>query len=137
MYQYSSFQKSKKRVFISFDYDHDSDLKTLLIGQSRLEGSPFEISDWSVKYELSGDWKAKVREKIKKVNVVAVICGEHTDTCSGVNAEVKIIQEEEKSYFLLKGRKDKTCKKPNTAKPSDKIYSWTWENLKLLIHGNR
>ena len=68
MNYYESFQKSKKRVFISFDYDHDSDLKTLLIGQSRLEDSPFEISDWSVKYELSGDWKAKVRDKIKKVN---------------------------------------------------------------------
>jgi len=137
MSQYSSFQKSKKRVFISFDYDHDSDLKTLLIGQSRLEDSPFEISDWSVKHELSGDWKAKVREKIKKVNTVAVICGENTDTCSGVNAEVKITQEEEKSYFLLKGRKDKTCKKPKDAKSSDKIYNWTWKNLKLLIHGNR
>lgn len=32
----------------------------------RLEDSPFDISDWSVKHELSGDWKAKVREKIKK-----------------------------------------------------------------------
>lgn len=136
-YQYSSFKKSKKRVFISFDYDHDSDLRTLLIGQSRNEDSPFEIADWSIKHELTGDWKAKVREKVRKVDVVTVICGEHTDTCSGVNAEVKITQEEEKSYFLLNGRKDKDCKKPNAAKPNDKIYKWTWDNLKLLIHGNR
>jgi len=137
MYQYSSFQKAKKRVFISFDYDHDSDLKNLLVGQARNEDSPFDIADWSVKDELTGDWKAKVREKIRKVDVVAVICGEYTDSASGVNAEVKITQEEEISYFLLEGRSDKDCKKPKTAKPSYKIYKWTWDNLKKLIHGKR
>jgi len=137
MYNYSSFQKAKKRVFISFDYDHDSDLKNLLVGQARNEDSPFDIADWSVKYELTGDWKAKVREKIKKVNVVAVICGEYTDTASGVNAEVKITQEEKIPYFLLWGRSNKKCKKPKNAKPSDKIYKWTWDNLKRLIHGKR
>ena len=132
-----STQKTKKRVFISFDYDHDNDLKIFLVGQAKNDDSPFEISDWSVKEELTGDWKKKVREKIKKVGVVAVICGEHTDTASGISAELKIAQEEEKDYFLLKGRNKKTCKKPKAAKNSDKIYKWTWENLKLLINGNR
>lgn len=136
-HSYSWQTKSKKRVFVSFDYDHDSDLKTLLVGQSKLEDSPFEIADWSVKEELTGNWKEKVRERIKKVGIVAVICGEYTDTATGVSAEVRISQEEEKPYFLLKGRKDKTCKKPKSANDSDKIYKWTWENLKLLIEGNR
>ena len=137
MNQYSSNQKTKKRVFISFDYDHDSDLKTLLIGQSKLKDSPFDISDWSVKHELSGDWKTKVREKIKKVSVVIVICGEHTDIASGVSAEVEIAQEENTTYFLLWGRSDKTCSKPNSAKSNDKIYKWTWDKLKALINGRK
>jgi hypothetical protein len=130
-------QKSKKRVFISFDYDHDSDLKTLLVGQAKNEDSPFEISDWSVKEELSGDWKEKAREKIRKVGVVIVICGEHTDTATGVNAELKMALDEKKDYFFLKGRSDKTCVKPKSGKDSDKIYKWTWDNLKLLINGER
>lgn len=50
---------SKVRVFISFDYDHDSDLKTMLVGQAKNEDSPFEIDDWSVKEELSGIGKKK------------------------------------------------------------------------------
>jgi hypothetical protein len=37
------------RAFISFDYDHDSDLKTMLVGQARHADTPFEIADWSVK----------------------------------------------------------------------------------------
>ncbi len=52
-----------KKTFISFDYDHDSDLKNLLVGQSKNPDSPFEIADYSVKEPLTGDWKAKVRGK--------------------------------------------------------------------------
>lgn len=127
----------KVRVFISFDYDHDEDLRVMLVGQSKNEDSPFAIADWSVKEELTGDWKEKVRKRIRSVDQVIVICGEHTDTASGVSAEVGIAQDEEKAYFLLSGRKEKQCKKPKLARPSDKIYSWTWENLKKLIHGAR
>jgi len=129
--------QSKVRVFISFDYDYDSDLKILLVGQSKKDDSPFEISDWSIKEELSGDWKEKARKRIKQVSVVIVICGEHTDVATGVNAELKIAQEEEIDYFLLHGRSEKVCKKPKSAKSSDKVYKWTWENLEKLIHGSR
>jgi len=69
--------------------------------------------------------------------VVTVICGEHTDTASGVNTELRITQEEEKPYFLLWGKSGKQCKKPKSAKPSDKIYKWTWKNLKKLLVGAR
>jgi len=137
MFDYSSNQKSNKRAFISFDYDHDIDLKNLLVGQARNEDTPFNIADWSVKEELSGDWKEKVRDRIRKVSVVIVICGEYTDSASGVNVEVKITQEEEIPYFLLWGRNGKTCRKPKTAKESDEIYDWTWDNLKRLINGAR
>lgn len=126
-----------KKAFISFDYDHDSDLKTMLVGQARNPDSPFEIADYSVKEPLTGDWKKKVKEKIKLVSVVVVICGEHTNSASGVRAELEIAQELEKDYFLLWGRSDKTCVKPTSANSSDKIYKWTWDNLKALIGGSR
>jgi len=66
------------RVFTAFDYDHDEFLRTALVGQSRLEDSPFEICDYSVKEPFTGDWKKKVRERIKKCGQMIVICGEHT-----------------------------------------------------------
>ncbi|QSV44976.1 TIR domain-containing protein [Geobacter benzoatilyticus] len=128
---------AKKRVFISFDYDHDETLKTFLVGQSKNEDSPFELTDWSIKEPIDGDWKAKARTRIKSVDVVAVICGQHTDTATGVNAELTIAQEEKVPYFLLAGYADKTCVKPKAAKSTDKLYKWTWENLKTLIGGGR
>lgn len=124
------------RVFISFDYDHDDDLKVMLVGQAKNDDSPFAIADWSIK-EPSADWKAKARARIRAVDQVAVICGEYTHTAAGVAAELSIAQEEKKAYFLLHGRKNKTCTKPTTARTTDKIYDWTWDNLKALIGGGR
>ncbi len=126
-----------KRVFMSFDYDHDQILKTFLVGQSKLPDSPFELADWSIKEHIDENWKAKAKTRIKGVHVIAVICGEHTDTATGVSAEVSIAQDVGTSYFLLKGYKDKTCVKPKAAKSTDKMYDWTWDNLKKLIGGGR
>ena len=124
------------RVFISFDYDHDEDLRNLLVGQSRNPDSPFEISDWSIK-DVSADWKQKARRRIRRSQVVAVICGYDTDSATGVSVEVGIAQEEGKPYFLLQGRAGGTCKKPQSARSSDPIYTWTWDILKKLIGGAR
>lgn len=128
---------AKTRTFISFDYDHDADLNTLLVGQARNDDSPFEITDMSIKEVIDDDWKKKAHTRIKGCNVVVVICGEYTDSATGVSAELKIAQEEEVDYFLLNGRSDKTCTKPKAAKSGDKIYKWTWPNLKSLIGGAR
>lgn len=128
---------AKKRVFTSFDFDHDEDLRNLLVGQSKNPESPFELADWSVKEVMTGNWKEKIRTRIRSADIIVVVCGEYTDTATGVSAELSIAQEEKKPYFLLWGRSNKTCKKPKSAKDSDKIYNWTWDNLKALIGGSR
>lgn len=128
---------AKKKAFISFDFDHDEDLRNLLVGQARNPDSPFDIADWSVKEPLTGNWKEKVRERIRKTDLTIVICGQWTHTASGVAEELKITQDEDKPYFLLCGRSEKQCTKPTSALPQDKIYKWTWDNLKNLIAGAR
>jgi len=128
---------AKTRVFTSFDFDHDEDLRTMLVGQAKNSDSPFEMADWSVKEKLTGDWKEKVRKRIRQVEQMIVLCGEQTDTATGVSAELTIAQEEKIPYFLLWGRSDKTCTKPESAYLGDKIYKWTWDNLKTLIGGGR
>jgi hypothetical protein len=126
------------RAFVSFDYDNDSSLRDLLIGQSKHPDTNFELHDWSVKEPFAAsNWKQRVREKIKASDLVIVICGTRTHAATGVDAEVKIAQEEGRPYFLLAGYSDKTCTKPLSAKGTDKVYNWTWENLKKLVRGER
>jgi hypothetical protein len=128
---------TKKRAFISFDYDNDEGAKKMLVGQALYEDSPFEFKDASVKEHLTGDWKDKVRRRMDNIDVVIVLCGEKTHTANGVAAELEIAQEKKKDYFLLSAYSDKTCTKPTSAKTTDKLYNWTWPNLKTLIGGGR
>jgi hypothetical protein len=125
----------KKRVFICFDFDHDEEAKDVLAGQAKLSGSPFDFTDASVKEHLTGDWKEKVRRRMDNTDAVIVLCGEHTHRASGVAAELTIAQEEDKSYFLLAAYADKNCTKPTSALSGDKVFEWTWPNLKTLIGG--
>ena len=127
----------KKRTFISFDYDHDHDIKECLVGQARNPDSPFEITDMSIKEPISSNWKENARRRIRGCDVVVVLCGEHTDTASGVTAELTIAQEEGITYFLLRGRSNRPCAWPNHRYTTDKMYNWTWDNLKLLFQGAR
>jgi hypothetical protein len=86
---------------------------------------------------MTGDWKDKVRRRMDKIDVVIVLCGEYTHTARGVAAELTITQEKAKSYFLLAAYSDKSCTKPTSAMSGDKVYRWTWDNLKTLIAGER
>jgi len=128
---------TKKRVFISFDYDNDEGTKIMLAGQAKLPDSPFDFKDASVKEHLTGDWKEKVKRRMDNVDVVAVLCGEKTHTAVGVSAELEIAKNKGKEYFLLAAYSDKSCMKPKSASSTDKVYKWTWDNLKTLIGGGR
>ena len=126
-----------KRAFISFDADHDEQLRDALVGQAKNPGSPFNIADWSVHQPFDNNWTKRVRDRIKRTDLTIVICGEHTHTAKGVAAELTITREEGNPYFLLWGRPRGNCTKPNMALAPDKIYKWTWENLTSLIAGAR
>ena len=103
-----------KGVFISFDYDNDKDLPGNLVAQAGRTESPFSITDQSVQEPISENWTRRVRQLIRDADLVIVICGEHTHDAVGVAAEVTIAQEENKPYFLLKGRRKKPVGNPET-----------------------
>jgi hypothetical protein len=122
----------KVRVFISFDYDHDDDLRVLLLGQAKKHDTPFSFEDWSIKHETKG-WKADARKRIQRSDVVIVICGHNTHRAVGVTAEIKIAREEEVPYRLLRGRKNGTCRRPaGTSWLWDTMHAWTWNNIRVI-----
>lgn len=125
-----------KRVFISFDFDHDEDLRNLLVGQSRNPDTPFEIIDWSVKEAFAPMfWKAKVQERIAKVDLMIVICGEYMGTATGVDEEINIARNRGLPIYFLKGRADKNCVLPKMAGLFTTMIDWTWVNLKVICGG--
>jgi hypothetical protein len=108
---------------VSFDLEHDRDLHDRLLEQSGQ--SPFTIASRSEAGDMTETWLARVRLLITEADEVVVICGEHTDDSRRVSAELKIAQEERKPYVLLWGRREKMCKKPQSARSVDGMYGWS------------
>jgi hypothetical protein len=123
----------KTRVFISFDYDHDSDLRVMLSGQGKRKNAPFAIADWSIKEESRG-WKAEARKRIRLSDIVIVICGLYTHQAAGVATEVAIARDEDVPVYLLKGRKSGWARKPRGCF-WDTMNDWTHENLRTITTG--
>lgn len=127
---------AKKKAFISFDYDYDLEIKNALVAQAANPDSPFSINDLSIKEAIDSNWKYHARKRIKQCDVMIVLCGIHINNAKGVTAEISIAQEERIPYFLLDGRKG-SAKRPLGVYSSDKMYNWTWDNVKVLINGGR
>ena len=130
-------QKRLCRAFISYDYEHDNDLKNLLVGQARNGQTPFQISDWSIK-EASREWRSEARQRIDRANLVIVICGHYTHTAEGVSKEIAIARETDTPFFLLRGRKSGIVRRPKgTSMLSDRLYRWSWDNLQKMTEAAR
>ena len=130
-----NYYQKKKKVFISFDFDNDEFLRTSLIGQCKNNGTPFDMEDWSVKEPWNqNEWKEKCLSKIKRCDLVIVMVGEKTSTCSGVKAEIAMSKEAHVPVVGIKGYPTKTCPRPAGL---DGYYKWTWPNVKSLVNGNR
>ncbi|RJX25996.1 MAG: hypothetical protein C4537_03380 [Acholeplasma sp.] len=119
----------KLKVFISFDYEHDLDIKNNFIAQSQNVDIPFIISDISIKDPISEKWKIEARNRIQKSDCMIVLCGESTKDAKGVAAEVSIAQELNKRYILIKGRKKKEVTKPLNSLSEDQIIKWKWKDI--------
>jgi predicted GTPase len=122
---------AKKRVFVSFDFDNDKVLKDFIIGQSRLNDSPFEVIDTSLKEAAPmKTWEDKARAAIKRSDLVIVMVGTQTHKAPGVLKEVAMARDEGISIVQVIGYKDGNY----TAVPNaGRLYAWNWENLKKLL----
>lgn len=127
-----NYYRTKKKVFISFDFDNDQFLRDSLIGQCKLNGTPFDMEDWSVKEPWNqSEWKEKCLSKIRRCDLVIVMVGERTHACSGVQAEIAMAKEARVHVVGLKGYPNKNCPKPDGL---EGYYNWTWENVKNLVN---
>lgn len=107
-------------------------MKEFIIGQAKLDDSPFEVADHSLKEAApEKDWLDKATAAIKRADVFIVMLGPKTKTAPGVLKEVKVANELNKKKFQIIGYKDGSA---DWAVPNGgRTYSWNWDNLKNLL----
>lgn len=122
---------AKTRVFVSFDFDNDRVLKDFILGQAKLQDSPFEVIDHSLKEAApERDWENKARAAIGRADIVVVMVGPKTHNAQGVLKEVAMARAAGVKIVQIIGHKDGDY----TAVPNaGRLYAWNWENLKTLL----
>lgn len=122
---------SKKKVFVSFDFDNDRVLKDFIIGQARNSDSPFEVIDHSLKEAApERDWEKKAATAIARSDIVLVVVGPKTYRAHGVLKEVAIARDAGVKIVQVIGYRDGNYTPlPNAGR----LYAWNWENLKKLL----
>ena len=119
------------RVFVSFDFDNDQQLKHLLIGQTKRQNLPFSIVDGSL-IEAAPEplWKDAALREIRRCDVVVVLLGRHTHRASGVLAEVSMARAEGKPIVQLIGNRAGGYTRVSGG---GRILAWTQRNLTRLF----
>lgn len=122
-------RSSRFDVFVSFDTDHDGELYDRILAQSRMAGSGFKVLGASTRATATEATREATRRVIARADQVVVICGEHTDASVGVFNELRAAQDEKKPYFMLWGRRELMCRKPQGARAAEGMFSWTRQIL--------
>lgn len=123
---------TRKRAFISFDFDNDKAYRDLLVGQAKNPSSPIDIADWSVKEAFDNKWKTQCREKIKKSQIVIQLVGKNTHNALGADWEVKCAKEENIPVFGIYINKNDKGIIPPSLKGST-VIDWTWDGIASTI----
>lgn len=119
------------RVFVSFDFDNDQQLKHLLIGQTKRQNLPFSVVDGSLKEAAPEPrWKEAALKEIKRCDVVVVLVGLHTYKAPGVLAEIAMARDEGKPIVQLIGSRGSGYTR---LKGAGRVVAWTQDNLTKLF----
>jgi len=122
------------RVFISFDYDNNSEQKLYFAGQAKNSRTPFNIADWSSKESLpQKQWEQLIHDKINCCNLLIVLVGKKTASAIGVTKEIAFAKEQNVPIFgvYVDGAGILTTL-PNGL-PRNRVTDWKWDNIASAI----
>jgi hypothetical protein len=122
---------ANNRIFISFAIE-DKWARDYLVGQAKNEKSPFEFVDMSVKEPWDSNWKTKCRSKIKGCDGVISFITKNSAKADGHKWEMKCAIEEGIPMIGLRATADDKSVAPEEF-GNNKIYEWTWPNIKKFI----
>lgn len=119
------------RVFVSFDFDNDQQLKHLLIGQTKRRNIPFSVVDGSLKEAAPEPrWKEAALREIQQCDMVVVLVGRQTYKAPGVLAEIAMARAEGKPIVQLIGSRESGYTR---VKGAGRVLAWTKDNLTKLF----
>ena len=119
-----------KRIFIAFAVE-DEKFRNLLVGQAKLDKSPFTFIDMSVKEPWDTKWKTNCRARVKGCDGLVALISKNTANADGELWEIQCAYEENVSVMLMwvDGNRPSL---PDLLK-NKLINVWGWDTLKKFL----
>jgi hypothetical protein len=122
------------RAFISFDFDHDADQRTLFAGQSKHSKTPFSVQNWSSKEPLpQAEWEKLINIRINNCHLMVVLVSRYTASATGVAKEIQMAKNNDVPFFgvYVDGAGSTTTLPAGLAR--GRMISWTWPTIAAAI----
>jgi antiphage defense system Thoeris ThsB-like protein len=120
------------RVFISFAAE-DARMRDLFVGQMKLEDSPIEFVDFSVKEPWDEKWKTNCRTRIKGCDALIALLSKKTWNATGARWEMQCADEEGIPILGVHiHADDKGAIPPELV--GHKVIEWTWAGIKAFLN---
>ena len=123
---------AKVKVFLSFEFDKDSELHRNFYAQAKRGDSCHEIIDYSLQeaYRPHDDsWLKKAKLQIFRSDIVIVVIGKDTHNAPGVKKEVTLANQQNKPIFQILPQ-DRADGKVDGA---GKVIPWKWKQIDAMI----
>ena len=120
------------RVFISFAAE-DIRYRDFLVGQMRLQDSPIEFMDFSVKEPWDEKWKTNCRTRICGCDGFIALLSKKTWNAVGARWEMRCADEEGVPMLGVHiHADDKGAIPPELV--GHKVIEWTWDGIKAFLN---
>lgn len=120
---------AKKKIFVSFDFATDRNLKNEIVASSQKPDAAYKVSNWSMKPdEKNPKWLKEVKYRITRCDVLVVLCGENSHQAPGLLKEVEIATAANIKVIQLTAHPQNA---PVTS--AGESFDWTDENLNKIL----
>ena len=122
------------RIFISFEFDKDNNLKDSFFRQAR-EQSQHRVRNCSLNQAYPDEaWKNKARQAIRECDVVLVLVGQNTHNASGVLVETDMARSMQKPTIQVLSAKARRNNYEGVPHLEDRIQ-WKWNAVNRRLNG--
>ena len=113
------------RIFVSFEFDKDNDLKNSFFEQSKNE-THHRVKNSSLNESYPDQhWQQKARKAIWECDVVIVLIGQDTHNAPGVETELRIARKLKKPIFQVRPQQRTYTGVQSLGEP----IPWLWKHI--------
>lgn len=120
------------KVFVSFEFDRDKQLKGCFVSQANRNEIPLKIVDTSLLESVKeGSWRKRASQAIQNSDLVVVLVGQDTTTANGVQDELNLALQYDVPRLQIRPQ----GRKYGSVRNGGPLHAWKWKTIRNHLAG--